>query len=172
MGYHPGRTVIRLDLDVRRSHIQVAALVHEFGKPLPRIGALEKGTARVGTGARREAFQWRIEVDHDAPLGEPAAVGFPQNDAAAGGDNDAPPLGEFLDDRFLAVTKFLLALDIEDPWNVRPGAFLDHAVAVDEVELQGLGEVPADCGLAGRHHPDEKDVAVGHGRNLRVWRIV
>ena len=64
-----------------------------------------------------------------------------------------------------SLAKAGLAFFLENIRNVDPGAMLDLGVAVIELQMQQLGELLADGGLARAHRADEEDVGGigGHG---------
>ena len=60
------------------------------------------------------------------------------------------------DDRRFTPAKTVLAFFLEDKRNVDARAALDLVIAVDELEVQGTSQLPADGRLACAHRANEK----------------
>src|SRR5690606_1872281 len=92
-----------------------------------------------------------MQVYHPPAGTHGLAVFRSQDGAAAGGDDLAllqTQLGEYA---LLAVTKTLLTLDVEYPWDVRAGALFDFFVGVLEGQPQFLGQQPPDGAFSSAH---------------------
>ena len=87
--------------------------------------------------------------------------------AAAGREHDARHLRQLVDHVPLPGAEAGLSLALEDVGDVHAGAAFDDLVAVEELELQFLGELAADGGLARAHRADQEDAVLAlHGGEL------
>jgi len=85
------------------------------------------------------------------------AIGRPQDDAPAGGDDGIGAGHEFLEHGTFGVAKFLFAFGREKFADATAEALLEQRVAVREVDSQLPGQPAPDCRLADSGQADQAD---------------
>ena len=99
-----------------------------------------------------------MQVHNPATGAQHLAVTVAHHRPAAGGDHHAVGGAEFGEHGLLALAETDLALDIEDPWDIRAAPLFDLLVGVLEREMQLLGEQAPDGALSSTHRADEDQV--------------
>src|SRR5690625_3018692 len=140
--------------------IQPLALLEEFEEPLAGIVCLQERPIFVVPGALQLRIDRGLKIHGCAAFVEMATVFGRQDCAAAGCQYDSVPLGQLIDDGSLPTPKASLALDVEDEWNIGAGALFDDSVAIEQWQPEGVCQSFADCGLAGPHWANQKDLLV------------
>ena len=95
----------RLDAQIRGALVQRPPHDHELLEHGPRVVPQQQGPRLRGFRAAHEGVDRGLEIDDDAGLGEPLAVGRVQDRAAACGQDDAVERREVGDDVALALAK-------------------------------------------------------------------
>src|SRR5690606_16001896 len=151
--------------DLERRHVVVGGLPrgHQGGDALELVADLEH---RAAVPARALVDRLGAGGEHDhGPAGlQQRPVLGPDDGPAAGGDHDLVELDAALHDLGLVVAEDLLAVELEDVGDPHAAHPFDHAVGVDEGELQPARQLPADAALAGAHearHGDPGDDPLG-----------
>ncbi len=81
--------------------------------------------------------------------------------AAPGSEDDVAHCSQLLDHLCLALSKTGLAFYVEDDCNAHACSRLDLAVGIVERLAEALGELAADGGLSGAHHPHQEKLLLG-----------
>lgn len=89
-----------------------------------------------------------MQVHNPATGAQHLAVTVAHHRPAAGGDHHAVGGAEFGEHGLLTLAETDLALDIEDPWDIRAAPLFDLLVGVLEREMQLLGEQAPDGALS------------------------
>src|SRR5690606_33798271 len=149
---------VGLDDEIGDLAVERLAHGHELREHLLARPVLEQGTLASAIGALELLPDAGVQVDDEAARAEAAAAVGVEDGAAAGREDDALPLGELVDHCRLAAAEAGLALFLEDERDVDARAPLDLLVAVDEVEVEQLRELPPHRGLARAHRSYEEQV--------------
>ena len=128
------RSLIDIDQQVRGGLVEGLPFGDEGFDPLADIVHLQERATVVAFGAVDEKIDGALEVQDRPPVPQSRPVVFAQHRAAAGREDDAVARAQLVDDLLLAVAEALFALQFEDPRDVRPGAFLDDLVGVEELQ--------------------------------------
>jgi len=99
---------------------------------------LQQRTLFIALGTSQLFFDGCLKVNHDAASGE-TVTGFARfYRAAAGCQNNALLLGEFIDDFFFSVTEAFFALNVEDPTYISAGSFLNLLIRIVKFHIELL----------------------------------
>ena len=123
-----------------------------------RVRVVEQGPVRLVLDAFPDFFRRRPEADDERVRFQGGQILRIHRQAAAGGDDRARLLGEFLDHRGFHPAEGRFAVRGENVSNRPARARLDEVVGVEVFEMQLLGDEAADRGFAGAHEADERDI--------------
>ena len=120
----------------------------------------QRALLALAQGARDQRLEIGAQPDRRrAVLHQLPDLGIDEGTPTQGQDHRRP-LQHAGDDAALQLAKARLAIELEDVGDAHPGGRHDLVVGIAEGHAHGLGQPPADRGLAGTHQPDEHDAAV------------
>ena len=136
---------------------------HELAQSQLWVIGVEQRPLTAMTRALQLLLDSGFEIDDPASRRQVLAILRQQYGAAAGRDDHVLELRQRVDHLAFALAESGLAFALENVRDVHAGATFHLDVAVVEFEMQQLGQLPTDCGLAGAHRAYQINVAIfGH----------
>lgn len=149
---------LRIDQQVGLS-IDGFPLGEEFADAFLRVFGLEEGPVGLMLDAFPDGIGRSPEANNQCvcfKAGEVVGVG---GEAAAGGDDQAFPLGEFLDEHGFAGAEVIFAVLFKNARNGQAHDRFDLGVGVQKVKINCARDLLADGGFSHPHKPDQGYVA-------------
>lgn len=122
------------------------------------IVGLEQGAAAAAHGALEKHIGLCVEPDDDADFFQGLAVGFAQDGAAAGGEDDSGDADQIGENALLDLPEGLLAAFSEDGGDAFALVFDDQFIGIDKPVADNRGEPAPHGGFAAAHEADEHEI--------------
>src|SRR5690606_8651115 len=149
---------IGVDHQVGYFAVQRVPLRHQPFQDLCLVATSEERSLAAAIRAFKLLPHAGVEIDHVAARSQVFAAVRVEHGSAAGSQDNAFELRQVVDDAGFAGTETFFTLFLEDERDVDAGPRFYFVVAVDKVEMQHAGQLPADGGFAGAHGAYQEQV--------------
>lgn len=149
-----------IDNEVSHFAVERIALCEQFLELLHRVGDLQQRAVGIEAGALEQQARRGTKVHDGTALFQGGPILGAQHGSATGSHDQIGFVREFGNDLCLAITKTLLALDVENQRNPDAGARLDLVIRIDEGTLQAPCQLPADRGFPRAGHAYQENIVL------------
>jgi hypothetical protein len=140
----------------------------QFPQNFSGVAALQQRPLTIPPGSGNELLNRAVQINYQTARSQMSPVIFTQNRPATGGKDNTFPPSQLIDNRRFALTKTGLALNVENPRDLRACSTLYFMIRVKERPAQCIRQLTTDGTFSHRHKAYQKYVLHRHGTKCKA----